>query len=74
MQIKIRLFATLREGRGKELMQEVAAGTTPGHIIEQLKIPQEEVAILFVNGMDAPQDKELKDGDTVSIFPPVGGG
>lgn len=72
--IKVRLFATLREGRGKELMLDFPPPATPQAIFNKLEIPDKEVAILLVNGMDGKFDQELKNGDTVSIFPPVGGG
>ena len=74
MQIKVRLFATLRDGRGKELMMNFDDNTSPQEIIDQLGIDKSEVAILLVNGMDGKFEQQLKDGDTVSIFPPVGGG
>jgi sulfur-carrier protein len=74
MQIKVRLFATLRDGRGKELMMDFDPGTTPQLIMDKLDIKKEDVAILLVNGMDGKFEQQLKDGDTVSIFPPVGGG
>ena len=74
MNIKVRLFATLRNGRGKELNMQLAQGAGVRRIIEALNISEDEVAILLVNGRDATLDKELEEGDTVSIFPPVGGG
>ncbi len=74
MQIKVRLFATLREGRGKELSKDYPEGISPGGVIQDLEIPEEEVAILLVNGRDGRLDQVLEEGDTVSIFPPVGGG
>lgn len=74
MNIKVRLFATLRNGRGKELNVQLAQGAVVRRIIEALGISEDEVAILLVNGRDATLDKELGEGDTVSIFPPVGGG
>ena len=74
MQIKVRLFATLRDGRGKELPLDLDEDTTPMKILEKLDIPKKEVAILLVNGMDGKFEQQLKDGDTVSVFPPVGGG
>jgi len=74
MDIKVRLFATLRENRGKELMINLSQGFTPMDIIDKLNIAKEEVAILLVNGRDGQFDVELVEGDTVSIFPPVGGG
>lgn len=74
MQIKVRLFATLRANRGKELVLDLAEGSSVMDIIEELKIDKEEVAILLINGRDGQLDTPLKNEDVVSIFPPVGGG
>lgn len=74
MEIKVRLFATLREGRGKELMVQMDGRPTPQKIIETLDIKKEDVAILLINGRDGSLDKVLEAEDVVSIFPPVGGG
>lgn len=74
MNIEIRLFATLRNGRWKRNVASYDAGTTPRMIIDSLNINEEEVAILLINGRNGELDRELKNGDIVSIFPPVGGG
>lgn len=74
MQIKVRLFATLRENRGKELFMELSEVATVTDIIGRLNIEKEEVAILLINGRDGLLNTPLKEGDVVSIFPPVGGG
>ncbi len=74
MEIKVRLFATLRENRGKELVLSQDNGVIPKDIIKQLDIPEADVAILLINGRDGALDQELSDKDVVSIFPPVGGG
>ncbi|PKM51945.1 MAG: molybdopterin synthase sulfur carrier subunit [Firmicutes bacterium HGW-Firmicutes-7] len=74
MQIKVRLFATLREGRGKEMFLELEEGQMPQDIIEKLQIPVEDVAILLINGRDGQLNTKLISTDVVSIFPPVGGG
>ena len=74
MEIKVRLFATLRENRDKELQLSLSEGVTPADIFVKLEIAKEDVAILLVNGRDGNPDQTLKDGDVVSIFPPVGGG
>lgn len=74
MLIKVRLFATLRDGRGKELMFEIEEGGTARRIIDGLNIPESEVAILLINGRDGTLDRPLEVTDVVSIFPPVGGG
>ena len=72
--IEVRLFATLREGRGKVQMLSAADFPTAGHIIRHLQIPAEEVAILLVNGFHQKLETAVKAGDIVAIFPPVGGG
>lgn len=74
MNIKVKLFATLRRGRRKEVGLELAAGAAVRQVMEALNIPEEDVAILLVNGRDATLTESLAEGDTVSIFPPVGGG
>lgn len=74
MQIKVRLFATLREGRGKEMLLELEEGKKPQDIIDKLHITAEDVAILLINGRDGQLNTKLVDSDVVSIFPPVGGG
>lgn len=74
MNIKVRLFATLRMGRFKENIMDFDKGTTPQQIIQHLEIDLSDVAILLVNGRDGKLDQELEESDTVSIFPPVGGG
>ncbi len=74
MEIKVRLFATLRENRGRELIMSLADGVTPNDIIKKLDISERDVAILLVNGIDGRLDQKLNDKEVVSIFPPVGGG
>lgn len=74
MEIKVRLFATLRIGRAKELMLELEEAATPQQIIDALAIDPADVAILLINGRDGLLTTPLVLGDVVSIFPPVGGG
>jgi molybdopterin converting factor small subunit len=74
MEIKVRLFATLRENRGKEMMLLVEDAAPVSQVIMKLGIEDKDIAILLVNGLNAPQDRILSEGDIVSIFPPVGGG
>ena len=72
--IECRLFATLRENRSRKIDFEYKKGITPKNIILKLNIELDEVAILLINGIYSPPEQELKDGDIVSLFPPVGGG
>ncbi len=72
--IEVRFFATLRQGRGK--ITEIPAGevSTAGEILRRFDIPAEEVAILLINGFHSKPGDPVKDGDIISLFPPVGGG
>ncbi|PKM67851.1 MAG: molybdopterin synthase sulfur carrier subunit [Firmicutes bacterium HGW-Firmicutes-2] len=74
MEFKVRLFATLRKDRGREMMVELGEEWTARAVIDQLKIDEKDVAILMINGRDGLLDTKLIEGDIVSIFPPVGGG
>lgn len=74
MNIEVRLFATLRQGRAKKQIIEIPEHTRLSHVIEDLGIDEQDIAILLVNGMNVDFDFEPSDGDVVAIFPPVGGG
>lgn len=74
MQITVRLFATLRTNREKEMLMDLEIGATPKDIIERLNIPTEDAAIILINGRGAKIDTTIEENDTVAIFPPVGGG
>jgi sulfur carrier protein len=74
MEINVKLFASLRDGRFKSDKAEFKEDSRVYDVIEKYELPFEEVAICYVNGRDADNDHVLKDGDTVSLFPPVGGG
>ncbi len=74
MEITVKLFATLRKGRFDSKNFNIAEGTTIYEILNDLKIQSEDAAIVFLNGKHAELDQILSDGDTISIFPPIGGG
>lgn len=74
MKIQIKLFATLREGRGKILEKEYKEGTIIKDILKDLNIHIKDVAIILNKGISAKPDTILSEGDYLSIFPPVGGG
>ena len=72
--IEVRLFATFRENRDKKYFFELNKGTNILDIFNMLKIDREDVSLILLNGIDGDIDRELKDGDVLSLFPPVGGG
>ena len=74
MKITVKLFANFRLGRFKIKEQEVLATTTCGDVVASLTIPEPEIGIVLVNGRHAQLDHILSEGDTLSLFPLVGGG
>ena len=74
MQITIKLFAMLKNGRFDSAQRECPDNTTIQDILNGLAIPVSEAAIIFVNGRHANPEDDLHHADTVSIFPPIGGG
>lgn len=72
--IQVKLFATFRIGREKIVDLEMEEGSIVKDILDLVKIPKEDIAILLVNGRDGRIDQPLNDGDIISLFPPVGGG
>lgn len=72
--LEVRLFATFREGREKNIMMEHVPGMTGYDIIASLFIPEEEVAIFLINGRHSKLHAVLEDNSVLALFPPVGGG
>jgi len=78
-QVKAKLFATLgcyRPGElpGTPFEVALSPGETIDGLLANLRVPVEEVKVVYVNGRARPLDWELQAGDEVGIFPPVGGG
>ncbi len=74
MRITIKLFATFRIGRFAEVTRDYPAGTRIADIIGELHIPEKEVGMIMLNNRHAEPDQELHDGDSLALFPLVGGG
>ncbi|OGP90167.1 MAG: hypothetical protein A2156_12480 [Deltaproteobacteria bacterium RBG_16_48_10] len=79
MEIEVKLFATLRdylpEGSSRfSCKMEIDGHTRVQNILLRLKIPEEMPKIILVNGIHGKEDQVLKDGDVLSVFPPVAGG
>ncbi len=74
MLVKVKLFATFRKGRFKEKDMTLDEDCTVGWVVDHLTIPRQDLGILFLNGQTTTNDEVLKEGDTLSIFPMVGGG
>jgi len=53
---------------------EIKVDTSVRELLLQLKIPDESVKLVFINGVHAKPDAILRDGDRLGVFPPIGGG
>ncbi len=79
MKIELRLYASLgafmpEKMAGNPWMMEVKEGATIKSLLQQLKVPREDIKVVFLNGIHARDDDVLKEGDRVGIFPAVAGG
>jgi len=74
MRVTVKLFATFRDGRFKVEEKDLPEGSKVLSVLGPLKIQPEEVAICLVNGQNVNEHHVLNDGDTIALFPPVGGG
>ncbi len=74
MKVTVKLFATFRAGRFGEQTKEYGSGTTVAEILNELSLPLDEIGATLINHRHVEEDQVLQDGDTLSIFPLVGGG
>lgn len=74
VKIKVKLFATFREGRFAVETMEFPEGSTVLDVANKLQIKPDDVSIAMINGSSSELHDVLKEGDTLVLFPPVGGG
>ena len=77
--IEVRLYATLRKyypslGIGEPLVMALDDKAKLGNLLNELKLPKEEVKMALVNGKWEDENYLLRDGDRIGIFSPIGGG
>lgn len=74
MKIRVKLFATFQKGRFVSEERECPSGAQVRDIIAGLQIPAESLGIVMINHRHVQLERELMDGDTLAIFPLLGGG
>ncbi len=74
MQINVRLIGAFRIDRFKEKISEYPLGIRVQDVVNRLQIPDRSVGTVLINGIHAPKDAALIDGDTLSLLPILGGG
>ncbi len=74
MQVEVKLFAYFRDNRFKTKSFDFAAKTSVKEVITELGINPEEVGVTMINGRHCQLDTALNAGDSLGIFPMIGGG
>jgi molybdopterin synthase sulfur carrier subunit len=74
MNVKVKLFASLRAFGPDEQVVELPDGTTIEDVVQILRIPGTIRLLRIVNGEHRPADHVLTDGDDLALFPPIAGG
>lgn len=75
MGIEIKCFATLAKYLPENADDyPVDDGETIRSLVAKLGMPEKDVTLMFINSLRSDLDSEIKDGDRVGLFPPVGGG
>jgi molybdopterin synthase catalytic subunit len=76
MQVRVRLFAGLRERAGADHVEiEVAEGASVGDVLERLReLTGDTRVVMAVNSEYAESDAPLHAGDELALIPPVSGG
>ena len=73
MNVKIKLFASLRKFGPDEQIIELPDNATVDDAVNSLNIPKTAL-LRIVNGEHRPAAHHLKEGDELALFPPIAGG
>ena len=74
MDVEIRLFESLKKHRPEGAKVRLAAGSRVNDLLDALGISMDDVGILIINQSDGRFDQPLRNGDEVTLIPPIGGG
>ena len=78
MKIHVKCFASLstKDSCRHDRLRSFTLGgdnVTVANLIEQVRLPEKEIATVFVNGRRSGIESRLSDGDRVAFVPAVGG-
>lgn len=74
MKIAVQLFGPLAEQAGRSRIEVTISGNKVGDVVAALGFPLDRSIRFAVNTDYAAADAVVREGDTVSLIPPVGGG
>jgi molybdopterin synthase sulfur carrier subunit len=77
MRVNLKCFAELSEGdvcdfTGSD-QYEIFEGDTVDSLVDRLRMPKEEIKIIFLNNKIVDFEAVLHDGDQLGFAPPVAG-
>lgn len=73
MEVNVKLFGDLREGRFEEEKAQLEENSRVIDVIKKYDLPVDRVTLCLVNSLQEEFGHILQDGDTVAFSPPVGG-
>jgi len=74
MDVEVRLFESLKKHQPEGGKVRLAEGSRISDLLTALGISTDDVGILMVNQSDGRFDRLLRNGDVVTLIPPIGGG
>jgi sulfur-carrier protein len=74
MNVTVKLFASFQKGRFVMRQLDLAPEATVGDVVDSLAIPRPEIGVVMVDGRHADFSRPLAAGETLAIFPVIGGG
>lgn len=74
MKIAVQLFGPLAEQAGRSRIDVETSGGTVGDVVAALGLKLDPSVRFAVNTDYAPASARVREGDVVSLIPPVGGG
>lgn len=77
MRVEVRLLLSFEEKTphgSTPFDLELPPGSTVAQALKSLSIPVSAPKVIIVNGRVANPDRELIEGDQITVFPPVEGG
>ena len=76
IEVTVKLFAQYRAGKFKVEPRRYPAGTTVADVISEtgIAVDRYPIGVMIINGRHVGEDQMLQDGDTLALFPKVGGG
>ena len=74
--VRVNLYAGFRDKIGGQPSIDVPieAGQTIAQLLEQIAVPLEQTRIIFCNNRLVDRTHTLAGGETIGVFPAVGGG